>query len=101
MEVEELRTLYFAAISARYVERETDCTSGRPCIYRLILHIFRPQRESTVVFDDPKGKSAVNGVHTLESSETNSSTTLAVFECRGCELQDFEPRVSVTGMREF
>ncbi|KAK9897730.1 DUF866-domain-containing protein [Cystobasidium minutum MCA 4210] len=52
------------------------------------------KRESSVVFDDPKGKSPVNGVHTLEKSEVNQASTLAVFECRGCEFVDFEPRGS-------
>lgn len=67
---------------------------GYPVHRRLILH-YNHQRESTAVFDDPKGKAPVNGVHTMEKSEVNQASTLAVFECRGCEFTEFEPRVSI------
>jgi len=52
------------------------------------------KRESSAVFDDPKGKEPVNGAHTLEKSETNQASTIATFECRGCEFVAFEPRGS-------
>lgn len=47
------------------------------------------------MFDDPKGKAPVNGIHTLEKAEVNQPSTIAVFECRGCEFVDFEPRVGL------
>lgn len=50
------------------------------------------KRESSATFDDPKGKKPEPAAHTIEKSETNAASTLVVFECRGCEFTNFEPR---------
>ncbi|CAD6568687.1 MAG: hypothetical protein CYPHOPRED_002800 [Cyphobasidiales sp. Tagirdzhanova-0007] len=43
---------------------------------------------------DPKGNTPAPASHMLERAEQNQPSTLVVFECRGCEFVDFEPRGS-------
>ncbi|GAA6005335.1 hypothetical protein JCM10207_002942 [Rhodosporidiobolus poonsookiae] len=48
------------------------------------------KREHTISFDDSFKRD--KAAHTLEDSEEQRFSTLAVLECRGCEITQFDPK---------
>ncbi|KWU41223.1 DUF866-domain-containing protein [Rhodotorula sp. JG-1b] len=69
---------------------ETRDISGSRGEAHLVWRCQMCKREHTVSFDDSfkRGSAA----YTLEDSEEQRFATIAVLECRGCELTEFDPK---------